>query len=157
MARRIIIGRHPAFGVSGAFLSRPGDDVVNPSGALLLDSRYQNVSVHAHGRMRMGRTTGDGFTTWWATVQFPDLGYTPLFYGSMTYANPHNRNDVPVDSNYYPTSSCARRDPTLREVNFDFGVWLENNATIRAKAYADTGPIKKADFDFYYIILKRAT
>lgn len=156
MARRIIIGRHPTFGVSGAFLSRPGDDVVNPSGALLLDSRYQNVAVHAEGRFRMGRTTGNGYSTWWATVHFPDLGYRPLFYGSMTYANPHNANKVPVDSNYYPTSSCANRDTTLGEVDFSFGVWLENNATIKAKAYAASGP-RNADFDFYYIILKRAT
>ena len=42
MANRILIGGHPNFGY-GLFVSRHGDDVLNPLKSLIFDSRVGNA------------------------------------------------------------------------------------------------------------------
>lgn len=154
MARRLIIGKHPTFASNGIFLSQPGDSVLAPLKALLLDSRYQNVSVHREGRIRLSRQSFDPTATlWWGTVTWPSLGYTPLTYASLTYAS-SNDLGIPVSSDYYPTADCAVHETTSWQT-LQWGIWLADSTTMRAKMYVEIPNVTGA-VDLNYIILKRA-
>lgn len=155
MAQRLLIGQHVGFSSNGIFLSQPGDSVLNPTKALIVDSRYQNISVHQQGRVWMSKfTESANYTIWYATVTWPALGYTPFYYASMRYAS-SNALDIPIYSDYYPSNDCAAYD-IVNYQTFRWGIWLEGSNTLRAKAYVESGQLHAADFDLSYIIGKRA-
>lgn len=155
MVQQLLIGRHSGFSSSGIFLSQPGDNVLSPTKALIVDSRYQNVSVHQQGRIRMSKfTESDNVAIWYATVTWPALGYTPLYYASMRYASANDLN-IPINSDYYPSNDCATWDTDIYS-SLRWGIWLEGSNTMRAKVYAGTGQLDNVDFDLSYIICKRA-
>ena len=86
------------FGEVGYYISQPGDDLDSPSKALLLDSRYDTLDIHAYGRNRYNRETLDNQSWFFSLgeVSFPSLGYMPMF------------QIVPVRNNlnqiYYPNT-----------------------------------------------------
>lgn len=152
MSDRHLIGRHPTLGASGIFLSQPGDSVMMPTKAMLADSRYQNISVHQQGRIRLSREVFSTTTVWYGTATWPSLGYTPLYYGSLTYVTP-NALGIPVNTDYYPTTNCSRPDIAIA-AQTDFGIWLEGDSVLRAKVYIQFSI--DAAFDLNYIVFKRA-
>lgn len=146
MTRRTAIGRN--LGTFGYFLSQPGDDVVAPAKSLLVDSRFNTLNVHAQGRFTLTRydvPAPNNDTIWYGQVPIVDLGYRPLFFGSLIY-NSGSRVGIPENSAYYPSSWFSLDGPGLGNVmagdtlGFDLqnldasGVWMPNNSTIAAKA-----------------------
>lgn len=155
MVQRLHIGQHLGFSSNGIFLSQPGDNVLSPSKALLVDSRYQNISIHREGRIRMSKfTEPDNAAIWYATVTWPALGYTPFYYASMRYAS-NNSLDIPVNSDYYPSNDCAAHE-IVNYSSIRWGIWLLGSNTLRAKIYVETSQLDSVDFDLSYIIGKRA-
>ena len=73
MANRILIGKHPNFG-QGLFVSKSGDDVLNPSKALVFDSRAGNAwTIKQIAEGSIGPNASPNYNT----VNH-GLGYNPL-------------------------------------------------------------------------------
>ncbi|MDP9837611.1 hypothetical protein J2T09_002363 [Neorhizobium huautlense] len=76
---RTLIG--DLFGAKGFFVSQPGDDVSNPQKALILDSRFSSLEIHASGVFNLS-ITQDVNNTYFISGQrsWAALGYNPLYY-----------------------------------------------------------------------------
>jgi hypothetical protein len=146
MTRRTAIGN--ALGTYGFFVSQPGDDVMAPTKSLIVDSRFQTLNIHQQGQFTLSRydvTAPNNDTIWYGQDTFPDMGYRPLFFGSIIYVSA-NGIGIPVNSSYYPSSwfsldipssetTMAGSDLSTSPENLDAsGVWLTNNSTISCKA-----------------------
>lgn len=150
MTNRVFIGNLD--GTVGAYVSRPGSDVLSPSGSRLLDTRFENLAIHAAGRKKMSRYFyggTDSFTFWWGEVSFASLGYAPLFYAFFYFRA--GSWGVEAGNSYYPGFSRAYN--SIDQTHWlNSGIWLENNTTLRAKIHCST------DLDvsmyFSYIIFK---
>jgi len=141
MAKRIRIGNNPAVGDSGIFISKPGRDIDDTTTNYLLDSRFRTLMLHANGQVGMTSTAAvTGKTIWYAEVNFPDLGYRPVFFGNIKYdsANPSN---IPVNSSGVPISLCGTYGQVGSggQIFIESGVWLVNNTTLRARAVMNVG------------------
>ncbi len=159
MPKRLIIGDRQ--GQSGIYISHPGSDVDSNDQSLLLDSRYDMLRIHATGTVRMSGYTYSGTKTvgiYWATITFPNLGYTPWVWGSCVFRNAE-AHDLPQNSAYYPQPWGISTRSGTRWTDFPaskltyFGYWLENNTTLRAKLSLD-GAGGGFYIDFQYIIFE---
>jgi hypothetical protein len=147
MAARVHIG--PLFGTTGLFISRPGDDVHNPTQPLLVDSRFGSFDLHASGRVQMPVIDNSaGKRVWQGAWAFPPLPYLPLFWFSF----------VERSSNfaYFPPVSFLRGAITTGLANLAYKSCDADNGTIRAKAetFAGTNPPPQQQLDLQFIIFK---
>jgi hypothetical protein len=153
MEKRIAQGYHAAVNDYGIFVSKPGRDVDDTSTNFLLDSRFRTLSVHAHGKTTMTKVnvspTG---VLWYAEVTFPDLGYKPLFFGNITYDSP-NSLGLPVNSAGIPIPACGTQGASSGIGILTAGVWLANNATLRARAAVNTTS-NSSTMSLYWIVFK---
>jgi hypothetical protein len=136
MVNRMRFGYNAAVNDYGMFISKPGLDISNVSTNYLLDSRYRTLSVHAHGLDTMTRSTAvSGQTIWYSEITFADLGYRPVFYGSIRYDSA-NSAGLPVNCCGFPLSYCAsyRQNGSSGERLTTNSVWWVSNTTLRAKA-----------------------
>lgn len=79
---RTLIGS--LFGQPGMYVSQPGDDVMNPTRNLLLDSRFSSLEIHASGIQALNRSGPVNNTySYVGVATFPSLGYVPITYVSL--------------------------------------------------------------------------
>lgn len=79
---RTLIGS--LFGQPGMYVSQPGDDVMNPTRNLLLDSRFSSLEIHASGIQALNRSGPVNNTySYIGVAGFPSLGYVPITYVSL--------------------------------------------------------------------------
>lgn len=128
------------FGQPGMYISQPGDDLDDPEKALLLDSRYDALELHAFGREQMGREVISNETFYRSVVNFTGLGYRPLFFVA-----PVRRGDSRAQ--YYSTGLTA--DGIINAFNAKLNSsW--NELTVEFSVLNNDGP----SYDFLWVIYR---
>lgn len=140
----------PLNGTFGVYISRPDDDVHNPSKNLLLDTRYDALRVHAKGRTRLerGSYSGNpgGYRYFHTGIPFPALGYAPLYWGNVVYRSSNTIYHPPVDGELDVNDEIYIEYLCLR--------LIDNNSKIQVEFRERTGEDNPYDVDLLWTIYK---
>jgi hypothetical protein len=131
------------FGQVGMYVSRPGDDLDNPTRSLLLDSRYDSLELHTYGRRRYNKDvlSGQNQTNFFSLgeVTFPSLGYVPRIYVAP----------IRVSSNAVYYNTTQNFGDTASNI---FRAWVSglNQIHTTFQIPSNTTP----DFDFLWVVYR---
>ena len=149
MTGRVKIGSH--LGGVGIFISRPGDDVENPTQPLIVDSRFDSLSVHATGYVEMPVISQASGRRWQGAWTFPALSYLPMYWYCFVSRG--------GDNAYYPMNNMLTGEPPSNyTASLSMSACTVDTTTVRAFARTITMPNDARNMQLYlkYIIFRNA-